>query len=214
MKNVLLAVSLVGLVFLGSCSQNILSTPGAISFYSGESGGTIVSSSISTMAGGGGVSDVCLYIKKIEVSKTGEEWFDVISSSTEVRARANEVISFGASAVIPPGEYHGIRISFEPYVRILEVWEGNINTATSTDIVFEKLPKLLSVHGTNTNDVSSVENILLTTANQKLLAFDIEAGEETYILFDIYTGWYGDSREEIVDWALIVDEIYTTRFIN
>jgi len=205
MKNAILAVSLMGLLFLGSCSENLLTNPAALSFYSGETQETTAASiSMQSIGAETLLNTNCIesivYIDKVEISQTGEEWINVLTEPKEVRVKRGELIRFANPVTVPAGEYHGVRLTVQAKVRFLEI---EVGTGTvNVDVSLEKMPVHMSIGPSRGSrmTITPTTTPTLTSANGALIPFTAGSGKNTYLVFDIVTNWYDD----ITNWRYYI----------
>ena len=215
---------IICLIFLSSCGPNLLSSPGELSFHSGDlsssiSGSSMVSASnklfnYDAMTSDTYCHEVYIYIKKIEVSQTGEDWVVVLDTTTEVLTESMDediTARITSDMYINPGEYHGIRITIEPKIRLV------VTTSTVSpgdhivkDYTVEKMPKymsaaLTSARRTNTHVTyfTPSETITLTSANGFLIPFTVTGSDKIYFIFE-FTARPSMTQDlrNLVDWSL------------
>lgn len=182
----LFLLTFISIFFLSSCSQNLmLSTPGVISFHSGEISNTQNTSSLSSKTikasrvRVSGAIEADMYIDKIEISETGKDWIPIINEPTEVIIKNDETIKFGNSQTIPSGEYHGLRLTIEPKIRAI--------ISSSTIVTHEALPTDMVIcltPGFGTG-ITSTNTIEFTSANGFLVPFTVESDKETFIILHL-----------------------------
>jgi hypothetical protein len=214
---------------LAGCGENLLAPPGTISFYGGEQG---ISSSSSLGTGSSkintqsfdmfslpstmGISEqTCVYVKKIEISKTGEKWETVFDGSEEIKVKPGEIVRIGDSVSVPPGQYHGLRLSLEPKNKILEIdpWGGDDNV--TMDVTLEKAPYCVIRDEMGSNRaVYAHENVEFTSANGFLNPFDIGGNTETSIVLEMFVVYYGDDSGNPSSWIWVpFIRVRATRFL-
>lgn len=205
------------MMFYG-CGNNPLASPATLSFYSGNSSGN--RSSIGKIQRQLPLDQVTIesasmYIDKIEISRTGTKWEEVLSGPYEVKITHNNApLRFGNPTNIPTGQYEGLRISIQPKV-VFKFTDGRSKTV-------DKLPQGINMYGFNL--LASQAIITITTANGLLDAFTIERGAETALVFDIYIGATESAMmgrtvsnpcvENVSDWFLAFNHIGATRFVD
>lgn len=198
---------------------------GTISFYS--SNNTAVATALSSKAyskpsvltpgmSSRNTVEAYLYLKKIEISTNGQDWVEVIGStgSLAVDVVRNQTIRISAGAFVPEGQYHGLRISLEPRVTFKEVAsDGTFAVISTVNVTLAQLPSMLGVgDAVGQENLTSLDNITLSSANGLLVPFDIEANTETYLILDLEARW-GGAPDNITDWWLFLDA-RATRFIG
>ena len=206
------------MLFVFGCSNNPLKSPGIISLYS--SGGTANSNApdiYRTFKKSIYVNGVesYVYIDKIQISATGEKWFTIMDGPTEVKVKKGELIKIGSLTSVPPGEYHGLKIIYEPKVRFTSIRtsSGQNSAIIPVDVTLTKLPFNMSA-GINDGDAKwwthgeeIPTEVIFTSANGMLVPFNIEKDKETFLVCEILThalDYYGNEavNNNIGDWQL------------
>lgn len=217
MKKLMMLLVLGSLAFAGCqqpSSDDTTTGTGAISFHSGEVSGTVTSeinrkiSFINTRVRG--AHEACIYIKKIEISMTGAEWIEIISStdSIETRVKNDETIRICASTDVPVGEYHGIRITYDLKARF-------IFTSSETVVNNPPLEMSVSIAPDFWHVITVGDTMVLSSANGYLTPFTIESGAETFIILhcflELSDSMYGYTGP--ITWTRFGTAVRATRFL-
>jgi len=207
----LLFVSMI-VLFSSGCSKNPLGSPGTLSFYSGKTGNSSQAPALKATAvyapeAMGPVDEFYVYIKSIDVSTNGEKWTNVFTGFAEVKVTPSGTIKIGSTIDLPEDEYHGIRVTIEPKVKML--YGGN-------EIIVEKLPFIVVLVGGSkitTPIYNPSDTISITSANGHLIPFTIKRGKETFIVFDMFCTARGSNISTITDWDLYIS-VWATKYLS
>jgi len=187
---------------------------GVISCYSGKVGNSssaIPLNSFRSLYQPWPTDEVYFYIKSIEISTTGEQWIKIVEDPIEVKVKNGGKIKIGSSVYVPPDEYHGIRLVIEPKIRFYTVYNGAYTTDAIVIVnkTLEKLPREMAL---GNKPITPTTTIVFSSANGYLVPFDVENGKETFLVFDFWNFWLGDSPNNITDWVLYLS-VRGTRYL-
>lgn len=154
-----------------------------------------------------------IYLKKIEISTTGEEWIILINEDESIPMHFKydgELIRIPIEEKrVPVGEYHGLRISIEPKIKILNV--GNL---PPMDIILNQEPIAIYVRMGMSQLRSSVDSLEFTSLNGYLIPFTITEEEDTRIILQIIAAADGNEATQTINrwWTDIMAR--ATKFVN
>jgi hypothetical protein len=202
MEKIWFPIISVLMLFISGCSKNPLGSPGMLSFYSGTTSNL---SPIVKKVGWTRAYEGYIYIKSIDVSTNGEKWINVFNGPAEVGVTQAGTIKIGSTIDLPEDEYHGIRITIEPKVKI--VYSGS-------EVLLEKLPATIVLEGGSvvaTGISNPSDTISITSANGHLVPFTIQRGKETFIIFSMKFDVTNTSP--ITDWQLYIS-VWASKYLS
>jgi len=182
----------MGLICMGACGNNPIASPGAITFYTGKIDAGAKSPFINNADKAIGslvVSRATIIVNKIEISKNGTEWIEVLNTPTSVDVtNSNEPLRLGNSLNVPSGQYESLRMHIQSKIDFLFT-DGVSKT-------LNVLPTITSIGANTLSGPVSTPNGIITfsTAGGSLNAFQIERGTETNFVFDITIQPLGSDR--------------------
>jgi len=185
---------------------------GIISFYTGEFETSASSKTRESWPMLNTVNEGYLYLKKIEISTTGQEWVSLVNEEEAIPIHfkyEGELIRIPVEEdSIPAGEYHGLRISIEPKIRILSI--GNLDPM---DTILDQEPTAIYVRMGMSQLSSSVDSLEFTSANGYLIPFTVDEDQETRVILHIIASADGDeATQTLTRWWTDV-EARATKFI-
>ncbi len=158
------------------------------------------------------VNEGYVYLKKIEITTTGLEWVTLVNEEVAIPMHfkyQGELIRAPIEEItVSEGEYHGLRISLEPKIRILDI--GNLGPL---DTLLAQEPVAIYVRMGMSQLRSSVDTLEFTSANGYLIPFTVNADSETRIILHFIAQADGnETTQTLTRWWTDV-EARATKFI-